>query len=119
MKKSPPLFSIIFAFLISAACKTPQKALPSGIDIAGMDKSVRPGDDFHEYVNGGWLKATPIPPDKARYGVFTMLADEVRKRTRTLIEQAAASNSNTTDESRKIGDFYSSFMNEGEIESKG
>src|SRR5262249_47587242 len=57
-------------------------------------------------------------PDKARYGVFTMLADDVRKRTRTLIEEAAAP-SNTNDESRKIGDFYSTFMNEAEIESKG
>ncbi len=124
MKKSTSLRFIIFTvltaiFLIASACKAPPKPLPSGIDLAGMDKTVRPGDDFHEYVNGGWLKATPIPPDKARYGVFTMLADEVRKRTRTLIEEAAGSSSKASDESRKIGDFYSSFMNEAEIESKG
>ena len=115
------ILTLLTASLLTApACRGPQKVLPSGIDLAGMDKSVRPGDDFHEYVNGGWLKATPIPPDKARYGVFTMLADEVRKRTRTLIEEAAASTSSADkDESRKIGDFYSTFMNEAEIESKG
>src|ERR1035441_2496733 len=38
---------------------------------------------------GGWLKATPIPPDKAGYGIFTILADETRTRTRALIEEAA------------------------------
>ena len=115
------MLTLLTASLLAApACSGPQKVLPSGIDLAGMYKSVRPGDDFHEYVNGGWLKTTPIPPDKARYGVFTMLADEVRKRTRTLIEEAAASTSSADkDESRKIGDFYSTFMNEAEIESKG
>jgi putative endopeptidase len=124
MKKSTSLHSLILtlltsSLLLASACRAQPKILPSGIDLEGMDKSVRPGDDFHDYVNGGWLKATPIPPDKARYGVFTMLADDVRKRTRALIEEAASSNSNANDEVRKIGDFYSTFMNEGEIESKG
>jgi predicted metalloendopeptidase len=105
-------------FIAVAACKPPSKPLTSGIDLAGMDKSVNPGDDFFEYANGNWLKATPIPQDKSRYGVFTMLADEVRKRTQSLIQEAAA-NTAASDEPRKIGDFYSSFMDEAAIESKG
>ncbi|HWH16769.1 MAG TPA: hypothetical protein VNT77_00295, partial [Allosphingosinicella sp.] len=32
-----------------------------GIDTAGMDRSVKPGDDFFTYVNGNWAKTTPIP----------------------------------------------------------
>src|ERR1051326_8242275 len=69
------------------ACKSatpPAPATPAattGIDLAGMDKSVPPGDDFNAYANGGWLKATPIPADKASYGIFAILADETRKRT--------------------------------------
>jgi putative endopeptidase len=105
-------------FIAAAACKPAAKPLGSGIDLAGMDKSVNPGDDFYEYANGNWLKATPIPPDKSRYGVFTMLADEVRKRTRVLIEEAA-SNNIAGDEPRKVGDCYSSFMDEATIESRG
>ena len=49
---------------------------PKGIDVAAMDKSVAPGDDFYTYGNGAWLKATSIPPDKASYGIFTILSDE-------------------------------------------
>jgi putative endopeptidase len=110
---------VLAALLIAvAACKPPSKPLTSGIDLAGMDKSVNPGDGFFEYTNGNWLKATPIPQDKSRYGVFTMLADEVRKRTQSLIQEAAA-NTAAGDEPRKIGDFYSSFMDEAAIESKG
>lgn len=35
-----------------------------GIDTAGMDRSVKPGDDFFGFVNGTWAKTTPIPADR-------------------------------------------------------
>src|ERR1700679_86288 len=34
-----------------------------GIDLAGMDKSVKPGDDFFDYANGTWYKNAAIPAD--------------------------------------------------------
>ena len=46
-----------------------------GIDTAGMDKSVKPGDDFFGYVNGTWAKNTPIPSDRSSYGGFAVLRD--------------------------------------------
>src|SRR5438128_2298248 len=68
----------------NASPPSPMKA----VDVAAMDKSVSPGDDFYTYVNGAWLKATSIPPDKASYGAFTILSDETRKRTVALIQEA-------------------------------
>jgi len=47
-----------------------------GIQTQWIDKSVDPGDDFYEYVNGEWLETTEIPADKTNYGSFTALADE-------------------------------------------
>lgn len=82
--------------------------------MAGMDKSVAPGDDFSAYANGGWAKATPIPADKPVYGAFSILADETRKRTLKLIEEPG-----TSAAGRKAGDFYASFMDEAAIEAKG
>ena len=35
-----------------------------GLDSAGMDKSVSPGDDFFRYANGTWLDHHAIPADK-------------------------------------------------------
>ncbi len=87
-----------------------------GIDLAGMDKSVDPGDDFFSYANGGWLKATEIPSDRPAYGAFDMIAEKVRTRTADLIKGAAKSND---PEAKKIGDYYDAFMNEDAIEKKG
>ncbi len=84
-----------------------------------MDKSVAPGDDFNAYANGGWIKATPIPADKSSYGIFAMLADETRKRLQSLLQESEKAGSAATGDSRKIGDFYSSFMDEAAIEAKG
>ncbi len=75
-----------------------------------MDTAVAPGDDFNAYTNGAWIKATPIPADKSSYGLDAILTDETRKRTLALIENGR---------NQKIGDFYSSFMDEAGIESKG
>ena len=38
-----------------------KSVLASGIDKANMDLSVRPQDNFYQYINGGWLKNTEIP----------------------------------------------------------
>jgi putative endopeptidase len=84
-----------------------------GIDTAGMDKSVAPGDDFFEYANGLWAKNTPIPPDKARYGMFNVLDDLSKERTRTIIEEQSK------DSNSKIGNAFASFMDEATIEAKG
>lgn len=113
--------AILAAAAIAAApaCRTASPPLSAGIDVAGMDKSVAPGDDFNAYTNGGWIKATPIPADKPSYGIFTILADKTRQRTLKLIEEAAQPGSNGSADARKIGDFYSSFMDEAAIESKG
>jgi putative endopeptidase len=46
-----------------------------GFDLAGMDRSVLPGDNFYQFANGTWAKNTPIPPDKANYGAFNFLDD--------------------------------------------
>ena len=84
-----------------------------GFDSAGMDRNVAPGDDFFTYANGTWVKNTPIPPDKARYGMFNVLDDLSRERTRTIIEEQAK------DPNSKIGNAYAAFMDEAAIESKG
>jgi putative endopeptidase len=122
-RKPTPLLlltaALVAAALTTPACSTRPPALASGIDRAAMDTSVAPGDDFNAYANGGWIKATPIPADKAGYGIFTIIADETRKRTQGLIQDSAKAGASAAGDARKIGDFYASFMDEAAIESKG
>ncbi len=90
-----------------------------GVDTAGMDKSVAPGDSFYRFVNGTWLDKTEIPADRSSYGMFTRLAEEASQRTRKLIEEAASANAPEGSEVRKLGDAFASFMDEAAIEAKG
>ena len=67
---------ILAVALVAAPACTKKPEVSAGIDLAGMDTSVAPGDDFNAYTNGGWIKATPIPADKSSYGVGAILVDE-------------------------------------------
>lgn len=89
-----------------------------GVDMAGMDMGVKPGDNFFDHVNGGWVKNTPIPDDRSRWGMFDELRELSQVRTRTILDEAAADTA-ATGNRRKIGDFYASALDEAAIEAKG
>jgi putative endopeptidase len=94
-----------------------------GIVVANMDRSVKPGDDFYRYANGDWLKRTEIPPDRRYIDPndldFDGSNDLSRKRIASLIEEAAKANAPAGSKTRKIVDFYHSYMDEATIEAKG
>ncbi|QSQ16042.1 M13 family metallopeptidase [Myxococcus landrumensis] len=91
-----------------------------GVELKNLDASVRPQDDFYQFVNGTWLKTTPIPADRARYGTFIELADKAELALRTIIEEAAAAKDRKAGTTpQKVGDLYNSFMDTKRIESLG
>jgi putative endopeptidase len=90
-----------------------------GIALANMDPSVKPGDNFYVYTNGGWLKRTVIPPDRSRIGVFYALTDLSNKHTLTLIEEAGKAHPAAGSNGQKIADLYHSYMDEAGIEAHG
>lgn len=91
----------------------------SGIDLSTIDHTVRPQDDLYQHVNGAWLKATEIPDDRPLEGTFTALRDGSEIAVRNIIEEAAAKGGAASGIERKIGDLYSSFMDEATVEAKG
>jgi putative endopeptidase len=84
-----------------------------------MDATVQPGDDFYRYANGGWLRETEIPADRSTYGVFTILEEEVNKRTVALIQEAGKSTAAASSEADLVGAYYVAYMDEKTIEDKG
>jgi putative endopeptidase len=115
------LAALLLTFLLAAATTACHSTPPlsSGIDLTGMDKSIKPGDDFNAYTNGTWIKNTPIPGDKGSYGIFSILADQTRERLRGLIQDSTKAGAKADADTKKVGDFYSTFMDEAAIESKG
>jgi putative endopeptidase len=91
----------------------------SGVILQNFDRSVRPQDDFYRFVNGHWLKNTPIPADKSNYGTFQMLADEAEKNLRVIVTEAAGAKAAKGSDQQLIGDFYTSFMDEARAEQLG
>ena len=90
-----------------------------GYDATGMDKAVLPGNDFYKFANGKWDETTQIPADRSSWGGFAILRDLSDKRTREVIEQAAATKGAPGSNAQKVGDFYAAFMDEAGIEAKG
>ena len=94
------------------------------IDPGNMDLSVKPGDNFYMYANGTWLKNTPIPGTKTRWGSFDALAEESSLALKGLLAdaskatgpQATAGNASLM---KRVGDYYASAMDSAAIEKLG
>jgi len=117
------LFLGAAALLMLAACSqdkssddgategtTEEVVLVSGIDLDGMDTSIKPGDDFFAYVNGKWVEETPMPADKSRYGLFDRLRDESQEHVKAIIELSATGDFPRGSDEQKVGDLYNSFL---------
>lgn len=87
----------------------------SGVDLAGMDRSVKPGDDFNRYVNGRWEARTTVPPAYSVWGSFTALATSADRDVREALETTAPALDASSNLARQV---YASFMNESEVEKR-
>ncbi|MEO8466097.1 MAG: M13 family metallopeptidase [Gammaproteobacteria bacterium] len=89
-----------------------------GFDIAGMDRSIEPGDDFCHYVGGTWMKTTQIPPDRSRWGSFDTLRAESEGHVRDAVEDAAKGPITAGSPERKAIDHYRAYLDAAAIEAK-
>lgn len=117
--KAPPLPAPVgSAGSGSAGPAAPAPAPSPALDLAGMDKATKPGDDFFRHANGTWFDKTEIPADRSSWGAGAITSELTSKRVAELIKDAAAS-APAGSEARKVGDFYAAYLDEGTIETKG
>ena len=83
----------------------------------GVNTGIAPGEDFFAYANGDWLAATRIPDGRARWGARDEINEATKRQVAALIAGAVTQ---PADESgRKVADFYSAFLDEATIETRG
>jgi putative endopeptidase len=96
------------------------KSMEKGIDLNNMDTSVKAGNDFFQFANGGWLAANPIPPEYSRYGAFDILGKKNQKEIKEIIKELATKEDLEKGSSeQQIRDFYNSGMDTVIIEKLG
>jgi len=120
----------------ASSTKTPQSATASsvapaannqgpvlkgvGLDMADLDRSVSPCDDFFQYSGGNWLKNNPVPAYASSWGPRNLLNDRTQTLLRQILEEAAASTSAPAGSNpQKVGDYYAAGMDTVAIEKAG
>ncbi|MGK4475677.1 M13 family metallopeptidase [Aeromonas molluscorum] len=117
--KKSILAGLIGLALLAGCSQGPaQDQAHSGLTLANMDTSVKPGDDFFRYANGHWLASAKIPDDRPADGAFYTLRDKSLADVRTLIE-ALPKDAPQGSEAQQIRDFYASYLDKGGRDAKG
>jgi putative endopeptidase len=114
------VLACIFGFSLSPNLRADEaKTLVSGVDRANFDTSIKPGDNFFQYVNGAWIERNPIPGEYSRWGAFPKLRDDNLAALRELIEALSTDGRKLSDDQRKLRDFYATAMDEKKLEEQG
>ena len=114
------LTSLVLTTLAGTSFADDAAAPPvSGIDASAMDRGVRPQDDLFRHVNGTWLENTPFPAEYASAGIGIMLFEKAQEDVRAILLEATDAGDRATPAMRRLGDMYTSFMNERLVEERG
>ena len=104
--------------LAAFSCRQPE-ITESALDMANLDRTVAPGDDFYQYATGGWQAAHPLKPEYSRYGSFNVLSDDNEKRLKQLFESLGSASPVPGSEAQKIDDLYRMGLDSARLAAEG
>jgi putative endopeptidase len=127
-KAAPPFFPsaaarlLLGCFLCCSAALAEDSARPAGHEdvlASNLDREVDPAQDFFAYANGGWLARHPIPSSEAAWGIGDRVRDELYAELRKINESSAGAKAAAGSDIRRIGDFWTTAMDESKAEAAG
>jgi len=108
---------LVLGFL--GACNTPDSAKKNFVDVAGIDSSVKPGDNFFRYVNGRWYDTAKIADDQTGVGSYMFLNIPQKQLLQHILDSVSATQLVPGTIEQKVGDFYASGMDTTTINQRG
>ena len=115
MKK---IFAIMIPVMMLAACQ-PKEVKAPALDPTDMDLSVKPGDDFFLYANGGWMKKNPLKPEYARFGSFDVLREQNVENLNALFSEMTTLTPEPGTVDQKIVDLYKQGLDSTRLNAEG
>ncbi len=122
MNKFFGLISCFIFIFVCSSCKHTDTAKVDDkkfLDLASIDSSVKPGDNFYLFVNGKWISKTNIPPSQSAVGGFTDLYYETQDVLHHLLDSLSKANLAPGTIQQKVGNYYASGMDSATIEKRG
>jgi putative endopeptidase len=98
---------------------TPRIGALKSIDLAYMDNSMKPQDDFFQFSNGTWCKENPVPNAESRWGSFNELDKANKANLLTILTKAASVKASKGSQDQLLGDYFKSFNNMEKRNNKG
>jgi putative endopeptidase len=118
MRKTIFYLTIVSTMILSS-CTENKKSAVKGIDLANLDTTAIPGNDFYQFADGGWMQANPLKPEYARFGTFDALHEQSRQQVKDLITGLSQKPGEQGSVAQKIGDLYSLAMDSVRLNADG
>ncbi len=90
-----------------------------GFDLAGMDRSASPGDDFFRFAVGTWVDKAEIPADLPEWSGFHALGIKADEDVRHVVEQLLRRPQAPGSVEQQVADAYASYLDTGRINGLG
>ncbi|MEG1587255.1 MAG: M13 family metallopeptidase, partial [Bacteroidales bacterium] len=119
MKKLIYLPLVIGAIATSGCAGHSVQKSTDGLDLASLDTTVKPQNDFYDYATGGWQKANPLKPEYARFGSFDQLRENNREQLRSLVVDLGKEQHPAGSVAQKIGDLYNAGLDSARLNKEG
>src|SRR5690348_12313795 len=116
--KSKLLYVLVVFLILFTACNTEQPS-QKFIETKYFDSSIKPGDDFFDFVNGKWLDTAKIPATESGIGAAYDLFYSTRDHLHEILDSVSKNNQSAGSIEQKVGDFYASGMDSSTIENRG
>ena len=110
--------------MMTTACTNKQQQT-TGIDLANLDTTAVPQNDFYQFACGGWMANNPLTPEYARFGSFDKLGLTNLEQVNGLIQEIAESQKSKNESQKtgsieqKIGDLYNLAMDTARRDQEG